>query len=59
MNPPITRQITDPDSAIVQEALTRSCDQCLAKRGQLCVKRGGFKADLTGRVIHLGRLSPP
>ena len=56
---PITEQLTDPGSEIVLEALTRRCDQCLAKKGQLCVKRGGFKADLTGRVVHLGRLLPP
>ena len=56
---PITEQLTDPGSEIVLEALTRRCDQCLAPKGQLCVKRGGFTADLTGRLVHLGRLLEP
>ena len=55
----ITDELTDPESETVREATSRRCDQCLAAKGQLCVKRGGFKADLTGRVVHLGRLLPP
>lgn len=56
MTDPITEQITNPDSPIVQEALTRSCDQCQAPKGELCTKRGGIRHDLLGRVIHIGRL---
>ncbi len=51
--------LADPNSPAVIEALTRKCDQCLAPAGQLCVTRGGFRADLTGRLIHLGRMQPP
>ncbi len=53
----ITNQITDPDSPLVQEALTRTCDQCRAPVGVLCVKRGGIQQDLLGRQIHIGRMS--
>jgi hypothetical protein len=49
----------NPDSDIVQESLTRKCDQCKAPAGQLCVKREGFGADLAGRVIHVGRRMKP
>lgn len=51
--------LADPDSPAVQEALTRKCDQCHAPIGRLCVTRPGFRADLTGRLIHLGRMCPP
>jgi len=56
MAEPITVQITDPDSPIVLEALTRPCDQCRAPIGVLCAKRGGIHQDLLGRVIHIGRM---
>lgn len=56
---PLTDQLVDPASPIVTEALTRRCDLCGAPVGHLCVKRGGFKADLTGRLIHLGRMQKP
>ncbi len=51
--------LTDPQSPAILEALTRRCDQCRAPAGQLCVQRGGYRADLTGRLIHLGRMQPP
>jgi hypothetical protein len=53
----ITTEITDPDSPLVQEALTRTCDQCRAPIGSLCSGRGGIHQDLLGRVIHIGRMS--
>lgn len=52
----IVDELTNPDSDTIRESLTRKCDLCLAPKGQLCVKRGGFTADLTGRLIHLGRM---
>ena len=52
----LTQEITNPDSPLVQEALTRRCDQCLAPIGVLCVKRGGIQQDLLGRQIHIGRM---
>lgn len=55
---PITEQITDPNSELVREALTRTCHQCLAGIGCLCVKRDWLQADLLGRVIHLDRIGP-
>jgi len=51
--------ISDPDDPAVIEALKRRCDQCLAPVGELCAKRGGFKQDLLGRVIHIGRMGEP
>ena len=54
--PDLTEEITNPDSPLVQEALTRRCDQCLAPIGVLCVKRGGIQQDLLGRQIHIGRM---
>jgi len=56
---PITAQLQDPDSPVVVAALTRRCDQCRANPGELCVRRGGFRADLLGRLIHLGRMGEP
>lgn len=55
----LTEQLTDPDSAIVREALTRRCDQCRAPAGELCLRRGGIQHDLLGRVIHIGRMQQP
>jgi hypothetical protein len=55
--PDLSSEIENPDSPTVQEALTRSCDQCLAPVGVLCVKRGGIQQDLLGRQIHIGRMS--
>lgn len=55
----IVYELTHADSDTIREALGRRCDLCLAPKGQLCVKRGGFKADLTGRLIHLGRMLDP
>ena len=52
----IPDQIGDPDSPLVQDALTRGCDQCHAPIGSLCTKRGGIHHDLHGRVIHIGRM---
>jgi len=52
----LPQQLTDPDSLVVTEAITRRCDQCRAPIGELCTKRGGFRADLLGRLIHLGRM---
>jgi len=57
--PSITAQLQDPDSPLVQKAIVRACDQCLAPAGELCMKRGGFSRDLLGRVIHIGRLENP
>jgi len=51
--------ISDPDDPAVIEAITRICDQCRAPVGELCYKRGGFKQDLLGRVIHIGRMGEP
>jgi len=51
--------LSDPDSGIVRESITRRCDQCGAKPGQLCVRREGFRDDLAGRVIHVGRRMKP
>ncbi len=59
MTPDIAAELTNPDSATIRDALTRKCDQCHAPAGQLCVKRGGFHADLTGRLIHVGRKHKP
>ena len=56
---PISEQIQDPNSPLVLDALERTCDQCRADIGQLCAKRGGIHQDLLGRLVHLGRLSPP
>lgn len=53
----LTEELTDPDSATIRESLTRRCDQCRAGPGEMCVRRGGYRADLTGRLVHLGRLS--
>jgi hypothetical protein len=55
----LPQDLTNPDSAVVVEALSRRCDQCRAPIGQLCVQRGGYRADLTGRLVHLGRLLKP
>jgi hypothetical protein len=55
----LPQDLTNPESAIVRESLSRRCDQCRAPIGQLCVKRGGYRADLTGRLVHLGRLLKP
>ncbi len=52
----LTKQLTDPDSPVVREALTRRCDQCRAPVGVLCAGRGGIQQDLLGRVIHIGRM---
>lgn len=54
--PSITAQLQDPDSQLVRRALVRRCDQCRAPAGELCTRRGGFKQDLLGRLIHIGRL---
>lgn len=55
----LTQQITTPDSPLVQEALTRRCEQCRAPKGELCTKRGGIHQDLLGRLIHIGRIGEP
>lgn len=52
-------KLDDPNHPDIRDALTRKCDQCHAPAGQLCVKRDGFHADLTGRLIHLGRKHEP
>ena len=51
--------LADPDSPRVVEALTRRCDLCKAAVGDLCTNVITPGAPLPGRVIHLGRLSPP
>lgn len=48
--------INDPDSPAVIEALTRSCDQCKAPVGQLCVNHIRPGHPLPGRLVHIGRL---
>jgi len=50
--------LNDPDSETIRESLTRSCDICDQPVGALCVKRKGITADLAGRLVHLGRLTP-
>jgi hypothetical protein len=55
--PDLSAEIENPNSPTVQEALTRSCDQCHAPIGTLCSGRGGIQQDLLGRVIHIGRMS--
>ena len=52
-------QLTDPNSEMVQEALTRRCDGCGAPKGVLCHNHIQPGADLTGRLIHLGRRLKP
>lgn len=52
-------QLNDPDSPLVRDAKSRRCDQCHAKPGQPCTPRGGFRDDLKGRLIHLGRQEKP
>ena len=53
---PITRQITDPDSEMVQEALTRRCHICRAPIGTLCANPIRPGSPLPGRLIHLHRM---
>ena len=57
--PDLSAEIENPDSPTVQEALTRTCDQCHAPIGTLCTGRGGIHQDLLGRVIHIGRMETP
>ena len=55
---PTDAEWTDPDHPRNRDALTRSCDQCGAKPGALCVRRGGLRDDLKGRLVHIGRKAP-
>lgn len=52
-------QLTDPNSEMVREALTRRCDGCGAAIGVLCHNHIQPGADLPGRLIHLGRRLKP
>ena len=51
--------LADPDSPRVLKALTRRCDLCKAAVGELCTNTIRPGQPLPGRLIHLGRLSPP
>ncbi len=53
------RELTDPDSALIRDALTRKCDLCGAAKGVLCsdtIQSGHKLPD--GRLIHHGRRLP-
>jgi hypothetical protein len=47
-------QINDPDSAIVQAALTRRCIVCKHKPGEDCTDIYGA-SPLKGRLVHYAR----
>lgn len=51
--------LNNPDDPAVRDALTRRCDQCGAPVDALCVTRLGFRDDLKGRLIHIGRRMKP
>lgn len=53
------RELTDPDSALIKDALTRRCGLCNAPKGVLCsntIHSGHPLPD--GRLIHHGRRLP-
>lgn len=54
----LDEQLMDPNSDIVREALTRTCDLCGAKVGQVCRNVIQPGQPLPGRIIHIGRKSP-
>lgn len=52
-------ELLDPNSPTVTEALTRRCDLCNAKVGQLCFNPISPGKPLPGgRLIHYGRRLP-
>lgn len=56
-------QLTDRDSAIVRDALTRRCEICKAKPGDDCIDTlavgpAGYMKPLRGRLVHYARTSP-
>lgn len=55
----VPADLSNPDDPAVVEAQTRRCDQCKAPVGELCVKRQGFRDDLKGRLVHIGRRLKP
>jgi hypothetical protein len=48
--------LTDPTDARIVAALSRTCDLCKARIGQLCTNTIQPKQKLPGRIVHLGRL---
>jgi len=54
----MTRDLTellDPDSAVVTEALTRTCDLCKARKGCLCNNTIDPDEPIPYRLVHHGR----
>lgn len=48
--------ISDPDSPVVQDALTRRCLICKAEPGQLCTPSPIPNCgELPGRIVHFAR----
>ena len=50
--------LNDPDSDVIRDALTRSCDVCGAAKRVMCVERPDLPEGLAGRRVHFGRLTP-
>ena len=50
---------SDPRSKAVTEALSRPCDICRAKPGELCANTIRPEQPLPGRHVHHGRLENP
>ena len=53
------QQLSDPNSEVVVEALTRRCDLCKAEKGTLCRNHIRPGEPLPGRLIHFGRMLKP
>ena len=51
----LDEQLNDPDSDLVRDALTRSCDGCKAPAGVLCHNHIQIGEPLPGRLVHIGR----
>lgn len=52
-------QLTDRDSPLVQDALTRPCEVCKVKPGKFCQNIIVVDGDpLPGRVVHFARCTP-